>query len=342
MNIVLGGKFETAVVRSINSIIQPNRNVSTNRYYMGLNRYVPNEYFDRASTFVALASNTVVPEIDWNFPYGKQYHGSLAEVELGIRRDESQFHERDEDTRIFVRIIRQNKVLSVSSVEYISTLILKEYDRMKQEEMGKSRQDIEDSVSEHYLCRLLLQLNVGAEATAFIVVGEEDLRILQEIGQFLQDLGVAAPFELPDLSDKLIQAEDFCDGLLNFSPLDIRSLAAVRADVEIQAYGKVIWNLFTETPSIERERKIIEAMTEAHLRSESGRRAEKIFEVMSWIAKPFHYVPGVDATLSIVEDAKDLGMKWLNRKVIDKEWYLIAPRMQEIAIEEYLSRKSNL
>ena len=100
MNIVLGGKFETALVISIDFIIQPNRNVSTNSYYMGLNRYVPKEYFDRSAHILLLwqASNTVVPEIDWNFPYGKQYHGSPAEVELGIRRDESKFHEWDEDT----------------------------------------------------------------------------------------------------------------------------------------------------------------------------------------------------------------------------------------------------
>ncbi len=283
-----------------------------------------------------------MPEIDWNYPGGKQYQGSLADVELGVRRDTTGVHEWDHDTREFVRLLLKNGVFSEDSIHYISDLDWKEYVETKRNELRGHLDDIKLQVSEHYLCRLFLQLNVGAKSNSFIIVNEEDLRVLKEIGRFLETTKVAVPFEVPDLTGSLIEPEGFCEGLLNFSPRDIQSVAAVRSDLEVQKYGRVIRGLLKETASADRERKILEAMVEAHQRSEAGKRAEKLFEVMSWIAKPLHYVPGVDATLTALEDAKDLGMKWLNRAVVDREWHLVAVRMQEVAIKEYLARKSNL
>jgi hypothetical protein len=342
MDVILAGKFESALVRSIDSILQPGRNISTNSYYIGLNRYVRKEYFERAGTFIALADNVFVPEVDWNFCYGKEYHGSLANTDLGISLCAPRLHEWDEETRTFARIILNNHGLTSESLNYISEIVLKEYSKEFREEFSLTGNEIEIVISEHYLCRLFLQLNSCALSKSFLVLSEDDIKLLQDICGFIRNTKIASPFELPDVEGRLIDPDLFCDGLLNFSPKDILSIGAVRADKEVRRYGKVISRLFVEAPSLDRERKVFQAMKEAHARSENGRRAEKLFETMSWIAKPFHYVPGLDATMTALEDAKDLGMKWLNRKVEDKEWYLIGVRMQEVAVEEYIRRKSNL
>ncbi len=342
MKVVLAGKFECSVVRSIDAIIDPRRNVATSGYYLGLNRYVSKNYFDRSATFLALADATLVPNVDWNYPIGKKYRGVLADTELGIERDESDVREWDDDTRKFVGIVLKSKALSAASRAHISTLTLSHYDAERRAEIEGRLDRLSESVAEHYLCRLFLQLNVACRAGAFLVLGEEDIQILQEVGDYLMRSKLAAPFELPDLGGKLIDPDRFCDGLLNFNAPDIRAVGAVRAEPEIHRYGQKVSALLSEAPSQEREQKILAAMIDAHERSVAGAKAERIFEVLSWVAKPLHYVPGVDATLTALEDAKDIGMKWLQRDVADKEWYLIGARMRDVAIKDYLARKSNV
>jgi hypothetical protein len=342
MRVVLAGKFECSIVRSIDAILQPERNASTHPYYVGINRYVSKSYFDRAATFLALADATVVPTIDWNYPIDKRYRGVLADTELGIERDGSDAREWDDDTRKFVRVLLRRRALSAASRAHISMLALSHYDPERRAEIEARLGQLSESVAEHYLCRLFLQLNVACQSGAFLVLGEEDIRILNEIGAHLKRTKLAAPFEFPDLSGKLIDPDRFCDGLLNFNAPDIQSVGAVRAEPEIRRYGLKVSSLLKEAPSSEREHEFLAAMIDAHERSVAGAKAEQIFEIISWVAKPLHYVPGVDVTLTALEDAKDLGMKWLQREVADKEWYLVGARMQDVAIRDYLARKSNV
>jgi hypothetical protein len=103
------------------------------------------------------------------------------------------------------------------------------------------------------------------------------------------------------LTLKSIEPESFASGLLNFSPPDIRSVAAVRSDRNIRRYAEKISSLLEKEPSRDRDREMLAAMIDAHEKSEVSNRIEKIFEVVSWIVKPLHYAPGVDAALSIVE-----------------------------------------
>ncbi len=60
------------------------------------------------------------------------------------------------------------------------------------------------------------------------------------------------------------------------------------------------------------------------------------------MAKPLHYVPGVDAALSIAEDIKDVGQLIIDRNKDTNQWYLLAARATQVNIEDYLSRKENL
>jgi hypothetical protein len=68
MEIVLGGYFETALVRFTDAIVRPERNRTGHPYYLCLNRTIPKAFFDRAATFMALADEVIVPSIDWAAP----------------------------------------------------------------------------------------------------------------------------------------------------------------------------------------------------------------------------------------------------------------------------------
>jgi hypothetical protein len=82
-------------------------------------------------------------------------------------------------------------------------------------------------------------------------------------------------------------------------------------------------------------------MKEAYERPEKKRKIEKGFEIASWVVKPLHNVPLVGEGLSLAEDLKDVAVKWMDKKITDAEWYLIGSRMTDIAIRDYLKRKSN-
>jgi hypothetical protein len=196
--------------------------------------------------------------------------------------------------------------------------------------------------AELYLRRLFLQIQAARKTGAFLILGEEDIELLEQVGQYILSKKLPTPFDLPDLRGKLIDPEAFCDGLLNFSPPDIHAIAAVRSDPQIQKYGRKIADLLAEAPSNEREQKIIAAMLEAHLKSEAGAKVEKIFEVGSWVVKPLHYVPLAGEIVSAVEDIKDLGMKWLHREISEQEWFMLSARMTDVAIDDYLRRKANI
>ena len=63
-------------------------NESTLEYYAGLNRKVSKSYSDRCGTFVAIADETLVPEIDWNYALDRKYRGDLGDLNFGIEFDQ--------------------------------------------------------------------------------------------------------------------------------------------------------------------------------------------------------------------------------------------------------------
>jgi len=119
-------------------------------------------------------------------------------------------------------------------------------------------------------------------------------------------------------------------------------MGAVKADSMIRKYAETIRPLLVDTSSDSNQRGILSAMIDAHQKSEIGRRIDKIFEVQSWVVKPLHYIPVVGEIVGAAEDAKDALMAWINRETSSQEWYLLAARMADVAIKDYLQRKSNM
>ena len=342
MKIVFAGKFECALVRGIDGIIQPRRNETTHEYYVGLNRQVSKQYSDRCGTFIAIANEVLVPQIDWNYPIDKKYRGSLTGLDLGIESTESGGREWDQNTQKLVKHLIGNRALSSHSYSYISKLSLSNYPQEPREEITQNLTRYEGAVANHYLNRLFLQLRAAREAAGFTILSEDDIQVLEDIGKYCLSTKLPIPFDIPDLQGRLINPDAFCDGILNFSPPDIFSVATVRSDSQIRAYGAKLGSLLAQNSSGDRERQILKAMVEAHKKSSAGERAEKIFEIGSWVVKPLHYVPISGEILSVAEDLKDVAQKWADREISRQQWYLIGVRMADIAIKDYLARKANI
>ena len=197
MKIVLAGKFEAALVRDIDAIINPRFNASTHPYYTALNRWVPKTYSDRSGTFIALSDETIVPQADWGYGGKKEHRAELKEVDLGVDRTEAGGQEWDNDTRTFVNLLLDQKALSPDLYAHISTLSLSEYSPADKAHIMQRWAQYSRGLAEHYLQRLFLQLRAARETSAFIVVGEEDIRILKEIDQFVLSKRPLLPFVIP-------------------------------------------------------------------------------------------------------------------------------------------------
>lgn len=341
MKIILGGYFETAFVRSVDEIIRPNMNHSTNPYYMCLNRNVPKGCFHRAGTFIAIADELILPSIDWAMPPRGDGPPELHVDRFGATFSKFGGNEWDNDSKALARIIVANRFLSQESWAHISRIDLSNFDPKDLPYIRPRLNEFRDGVAQHYLCRVFLQIRAAAAVNVFLILSEDDIKLLTEIGEFFQQCRLPLPYSFPDFTKHSIAADEFTGGLLNFSPEDALSVAAVRADSTIKKYAAKVRDVMGSASSEEGQRSLLSAMSDAYRFSARARKVEKIFEIVSWVVKPLHYVPGVDKAVAIAEDVKDLLMKWLDTTVEEKEWFAVGARMSDVAIRDYLARKGN-
>jgi hypothetical protein len=334
MKIILAGKFENALIRASDEVLSPHRNTSTNSYYSSLNRYVGSEQFERSGTFVAIADDVLIPMADWQ--------DELVRENLGAVTFDTNEGGVYSATRDFAEIAFKQCNFSIESKRHICQLNFNEYSGDGRTQMEGGRNEYEAGAGEHYLERLFAQIVVAEKTGAYLVASEDDIRLLEEIGNWIVANNIRVPFTFPDLRGKLIDPNVFADGLLNFQPPDIASLSTVKHDSIVRRYAKKVALLLSHGPSQEREILMLDAMIEAHEKAEASAKAKKVFEITSWVVKPLHYVPGLDAVLTIAEDIKDLGVKALEGDITEKEWHLIGVKMTDIALTDYLKRKSNL
>lgn len=341
MKIVLGGYLETGLVHYCDAIRHPDRNRTAHPYYICLNRRVPKAYFDRAGTLVSLAQNTIVPSIDWNASNpGDPIDTSVLGLEIN-GKEHFGGREWDDATIALAKMLIGGGAFSQKSWVHISDLDIKHRD-MNANLTRKDVRELQNQIAEHYLCRLFLHVRTSGEAGSILALAEPDLELLSEVGEYAAQHRLALPFAFPDLRNRTVHADSFAAGLLNYAPRDALSLMAVKQDKDVKNYANALSPLLYGADSVEAQGKIISAMRDAYEVDSAAHKADKAFEIASWVVKPLHYVPIVGDVLTLAEDAKDLANLFVKRTEEAKEWYLIAARMTEVSVKDYLARKGNL
>ena len=352
MKVVLAGYLETALIRRVDEIFRPTFNSSVDSYDICLHRKVPRSYFDQAATLLAIADATIVPPSDWHY-YGLHPGSRTEEDSLGIEAlgngsidryagDRLKIErEWNPDIGVLCKILLSRGALSASSILHISNVDLRGLDQNNLRNIPNRQKSVYGEVALHYLRRLLLQVNSAREHSAHIAISEADLKILEEVGGFIKANRLATPFDLPDVTDSSMLTEEFASGLLNFSPPDIQSVEAVRQDDVVRLYADRVKQFFSLDQKGDAEIEMLRAMKNAYEKSERGRRAERVFEVVGWIAKPLHYVPGLGEGLSLAEDVKDVLSHWMKREIADEEWFFLGVKMAEVATKDFLARAHN-
>jgi hypothetical protein len=342
MKIIPAGKYESALVRLADEIANPNRNTTGHQYYMDLNRLVGRDFIDGVGTFIALSEQTIVPwELDWSeknegIPVGLNIQRSLSP-----NRDEEYNRHYDELEKLIKQISSSN-ILSSSSFEYITSLDLHGYSKEIIDSWNTDPDGNRSNLLRSYLRRLLHQIYTTPNFTqSYILMAEPDIQVLAEIGEGILSKRIETNIPFPNLQNRLLEPNSFAHGVLNFSPRDLQSIDYVRNNKEIRQYSEKIRSILDNAPAGPEDPAIIDALIDAHYRTEAGRKAKTVFEIGTWIVKPLHYLPVIGEVLSVAEDLKDVAQKVAEIEAKKHEWCFIGVRMHTLAIEEYLKRLSD-
>jgi hypothetical protein len=342
MRVVLGGQFENALLRELSiDGAQPSGPSVSHPYYMGIYRPVPRSLFERCGTFLSIADTTAVPSIDWSLrQIGTK--SALDEAALGITINSDDHREWDDDCQVLAAVAIAMGAFSSRSEEILRQVPAP---RPLPSQWRVPTMDVKpigavNYFALHHLCRLLLQVRVARQQDTFLVLSDDDQLILEELAQFVLSTKIPTPTDLPDIRpQRALAGERFVAGLLNFAPPDGESIAAVRADARVQKYAA---SVRAHIMSEDAEVFLLMAMRDAMQEKEQTHKVRRVFEVSSWVMKPLSYIPMVGEVFAVFSDLRDVLAKWMERKQTKEEWYLLGPKMQDIAVEEYLSRKSNL
>jgi hypothetical protein len=185
------------------------------------------------------------------------------------------------------------------------------------------------------------QLYSSNSLSSFLVIAEPDIRIISEIANGLASGRVNTLLPFPDLRGKLLDPNLFANAILNFSPKDLQSIAAVRKDKLVRRYAGVIQSELAKHPADVQNDTLNEALIESYRKSETDRRTAKLFEIGTWVVKPLHYIPIAGEILTAAEDVKDVVQSLSKAKETRDEWYMIGVRMHEVSVKDYMMRISN-
>jgi hypothetical protein len=336
------GEYEFAFLRFLLAHTHPEMSNASEGYYASLRRITQHGLWGRAATLGVLADEVWMACFDWPFRPGDRDHytegtRTLQIPELGVGLSYGGWVEWDDDLKALVgMLLRAGAIDTRSLARLTSPQSRKDY--LAVEGLGRF-----ETTSFQALCRLLHQMRTAGSLKTTLLISEDDHLLLQTITRFLQDNQWPMPFDLPDLSHlSNLSASEPTFGLLLFNPPDFESALAVRRDPSVMKYASRVRQLAFNPDHRFREANLVAAMKEAFEDARMTRRARRVFEADTWICHALAFIPVLDKLAAFGEIVLDGCKKWIERKAKEEEWRFIGPRMQEIAIEDYLNRKGNI
>lgn len=331
MDVVFCGRFENAFMAGCQE--PDNLREGGHSYYDGLLRPVPRGLFERCGTFIAIANHTRVPGVDWTPNMMRK--SSLDESLLGY--EPSPNYAIVSEVESFAAGLLISGAFSSSARAALEIHPWPDHYRPKDRKLTRTVEGIGElpEFELAQLVRILAQIDLAGETGASLVLGDLEQNILKEMTDFVVANNLDSPIEIPDFCSKtIIDAEKFATGLLNYSPPDIDAIAAVRSDKAVQRYASQIRDVLAHPSCIDTQRDLVRAMREQ--RDESGRirGAQKVFEIISFVLAPLPL-----GIVKLFPAAMAWGLKGERRK---RSWNVMASRMADIAVDDYLRRTGNL
>lgn len=184
MKVILGGQFESALLRYLSLGAVSCKVDSAHSYYMGIYRARKKTLFDRSGTFLALSEKVIIPEIDWRL---QQIGGNknLDESDIGLEYVGSGFSEWGKDMKSLSGVAYMMGAFSEETCRFISEVpspVPAPPDWSPPKVGGHDPWSDMNSFAMHYLWRLLLQVRTACESKSQLVLSDEDIVIMGGAG----------------------------------------------------------------------------------------------------------------------------------------------------------------
>lgn len=326
MKTMPAGELDIALTTKMAELTTPDRVGRTYGYYGHMHRPTSEAAWARAATFVALSDTTEIAPADIGLP-NETFDNRVVGLNLDFSREN--WTAGTEDAELLAALALEGQAFSSSSLAMLSPADFEPSGRVI-DGVGPV-----DYFALAYLSRLLLQLRLARDEETPLLLADTDQRILRELADFIEREEIPTPFDIPDLRTPpgVALPPEFPLAVVNLNAPGIENIEAVKRDKTVQRYIRKIRPLLLGPQTLESERQGVEALREAYGTSKRIQDAQTVFEVLGWIAKP---LAAFGATIITS------GMKfWLKRERTAQEWFLLGPRMNEIAIKDYLKRKEN-
>ncbi len=188
---------------------------------------------------------------------------------------------------------------------------------------------------EHFLCRTILQLHLAKESNA-ILIGDTFYnliceRVLKYIGDELQ-LRSEASTKRWTLDPTTLDAF-----ALSIPSASIDTFSSIRQSKEISDYAKGFRNaLSLSMENGNAPNALLNLMREAMGKDEIRKKAAGAFQVAGTGANIGGLIPFAGAIASGIGIASDIASRALEKSSAKHQWYLLGPKIQEVAVKELL------
>lgn len=352
MLVTLAGRFENAVLRAVTDHYPSGVLGGDFEYDLNLLRPTPAHYFERCATFIAISDEILFPEADWARDPDMPYLVAPLE-DFGITRAGHRDAYWNYDLAVFLEFALRKEAFDKRASD-----ILRDIGPKRDTWPGRTRLQIDppygfcgvsmegkpvDTFSFQFLMRLMLQVQQSRAIRSTLVISIDDLEILKQLGDFVLKHKLPTPVDLPEIEEsRVVDGDSFAGGLLNFAPPDALAAAAVRRDPVVKTYAAKVRRFLEKDSTFETQQGLVRAMRAAMAASDKIDNETRVFEVVNWTTRPLEFIPIVGHFVTGGKTVVDLFEKWRLRKRSSDKWFLIAARMTDVSLRDYLRRKSNL
>lgn len=330
MDVIFGGRFENAFMAACDSDGTPPQR--GHPYYDSLMRPTAPAVFHRCGTFLALGEAIRMPGVDWRPGQMRADRDQLDIARLGLVSDDD--FDIHEPCRRFAAELLLNRAIRPAA---LGPLKIDPWPTDLSPRLKGKREVIDgrppvNQAQHDQLSRLLSQVHLAQKTGAYLILGEDEIEVLRQVATYVVAKKIHPPFDLPNVAAKnLVDADRFAGGLIHYTPPDLEAALAVREDKSVRRYAELVATI-VESPEVENlDRDLVRAAREQFRDAQRLRATQRVFEILKFVFKPvpvLNMVPGPMGTL-------------IKRERRERSWNVLAARMSDIAINDWLARKDN-
>jgi hypothetical protein len=293
-------------------------------YYLSLYGPEHDRVVPRATALAALFDRLILAPADARLPDYRAYsHGDTYEhPDLRITMNWEPHKEWDDENRAIAKILIKSDVIGalLASVPLFAS---------------------DNLIREHFLCRSLLQIRLSQIYSGVLIGNSFFNRIYDAI---IREVGEAV-FSIPIDGQQMVWTLE--ERTLNIVGLDfpadsIDSFSAIRQSREISEYATEFRAAISSAMTTgDATNSLLQLMKKAMDQDEIRAKAAGGFQALGSAANVGGLVPVLGTFASGIGIGADVASRKLGRASLKKQWYLLGPKMKEVALKSMLSKLPN-